>query len=570
MATVAPSLVWLGPKEKARSAVSEQRLALLTLAAILALGCAIRFVGLASAPLHNNELNHYYVARSLRSGGLPLLPSGEWYGRGLEFSRIVALGLGTLRPAELAVRLPAAVFGCLALLMFAIIAWRMARPYAALYATMLFAIFPPFVEVSRFGRFYTLQLLVGLVAMFAGWQALRDRPVKKRDKWRLAREWGWMLLAGIALAFAARLQVVTLSIVLGLAAATGVRSVAHVRATGWRVLAGSMPVQVLLLSILGAVVTLLIVPDLPEQLAIRMRSVPVWARSGGENVPSYFVFLLGSLPVLAVGGGAALFWMFRRYGAMGMFLALWFLVPFVVHSQLPWRAGRFILLAVPALILAVAIAGADLLGAFVRAVREGLARLRLSPATAGAISSLAAVILAIAAITPIPGVRIAGWLRNDESAGWRESLEIVRSLPGVASIPLGHSLPLPALHYWGGLDFTINETLREQWLSREEKRNVLGVDEPDGYAWLPMGAPDMYTGHPVLSTVDAIRSKFAATGQVLIGLHSDAPLLGIDAQLRQTLRAEATELCKGRCGPMLLYHWTFGPVAAPEPAEGGT
>lgn len=570
MATVTPSLVWLGPQERARSAVSEQRVALFALAAILALGCAIRFVGLTAAPLHNNELNHYYVARSLRSGSPPLLPSGQWYGRGLEFSRIVSLGLGTLRPAELAVRLPAAIFGCLALLMFAIIAWRMARPYAAVYATVLFAIFPPFVEVSRFGRFYTLQLLLGLVAMFAAWQALRDRPLNERDKWHLAREWGWMLLAGVSLAIAAKLQIVTLSVVLGLAAAICVHAVAHVRAIRWRALALSMPVQVVMISCLGVVATLLIVPGLPEQLAIRMRSVPFWARSGGENVPSYFVFLLGSLPLLAVGGGAALFWLFRRHGVVGTFLGLWFLVPFVVHSQLPWKAGRFILLAVPALILAVAIAGVDLLGAFVRAVRGGLERLRVTPTVAGAFGSGAAVVLAIAAITPIPGVRMAGWLRHDESAGWRESLEIVRSVPGIASIPLGHSLPLPALHYWGGLDFTVNETLREQWLSREEKRNVLGVDEADGYAWLPMGAPDMYTGHPVLSTAGAIRAKFAATGQVLIGLHTDAPILGIDAQLRRTLLAEATELCKGRCGPMLLYHWTFSPVAGPEPAEGGT
>lgn len=448
MATAAPSLVWLGSQERVRSIASEQRVALFALAAVLALGCAVRFIGLDAAALHNNELNHYYVTRSLQNGGQPLLPSGEWYGRGLEYSRMVALAVPWLRPAELAVRLPAAVFGCMAVFIFAFLSWRLARPHAALYATLLFAVYPPLVELSRFGRFYTLQIVLGLIAMFAGWQAIRNGPQAERTPFGLLQDWGWILLAGIALAVAARIQIVTLSVALGLALAVSIRAGHGLRAWRWNALRHSMPVQLSLLGILALVSLLAAMPETIALLAGRARNVPFWARAGGENVSSYFAFLAGSLPLLAIGGAAALYWVIRRYGMLGVYLALWFGVPFIIHSMLPWKAGRFIILAVPALILMVGIATGDLLGALTTRMRGTLARLRVPAAAAGAGARMMAASLAIAAITPLPAIRIAAWLQADPSAGWREALTVAQSMAGTQSIPIGHSLPLPALHYW--------------------------------------------------------------------------------------------------------------------------
>jgi hypothetical protein len=567
MATVAPSLVWLGPQERATPVVAEHRVALFALAAVLALGCAVRFIALDVAPLHNNELNHYYVARALQSGGQPVLPSGEWYARGLEYSRIVAFALPRFQPAELAVRLPAAVFGSLCIVVFAFMAWRMARPYAALYATLLFAVFPPFVELSRFGRFYTLQMLFGLVAMFAGWQALRDVPDGEWSRRTLLSQWGWIGLAGAALGMAAHIQIVTLSVGLGLAAALAVRAGRDARSFGWHALRQSMAVQLLLLSLFVAAAVFALAPDLVDRLTARAREVPFWVRSGGENVASYFGFIAGSMPLLAVGGAAAMYWIIRRYGMLGLYLTLWFGVPFLVHCMLPWKAGRFIVLALPALLIAVAMASADLLAGSATLLSSRSRAARTANAERSPAVRLAVVVVALAAVTPVPVQRIAMWLNVQPEEGWRESLAIARALPGVPSIPIGHTLPLPALHYWGDLDFTINEGLREQWLTTERRRAVLGVEGPAGYAWLPMGSPDFYTGRPVLTDAQSIRNHFAAAGEVLIGLHTEGPILGIDEGLRAALASEAQELCRGRCGPMVLYHWQFGSNAGEQPAK---
>ncbi len=61
---------------------------------------------------------------------------------------------------------------------------------------------------------------------------------------------------------------------------------------------------------------------------------------------------------------------------------------------------------------------------------------------------------------------------------------------------------------------------------------------------------------PVLSSPDAIRAAYRDQGSVLIGL--DGRTLGADGirpELYRVLVDEAEELCRGACGPMLLFHW---------------
>jgi hypothetical protein len=152
----------------------------------------------------------------------------------------------------------------------------------------------------------------------------------------------------------------------------------------------------------------------------------------------------------------------------------------------------------------------------------------------------------------LAAVRAAG---ASPPAEWSESRALLLAMPAAGRLPIGHANSLPALHYWGRLDFTVNEGLRERWLSSHERARH-GLPDGIGYVQLPMGSPDMYTGAPVLSSPDAIRTHFASAGGVLIGVDPDRVVLeGVQAELLKVLREEATELCNGRCGRMLLFHW---------------
>jgi hypothetical protein len=548
-----------------------QRLPLLLLAVVLGIGSLIRLVGLERAPLRDDELNHYYVARSIQRGEAPALPSGEWYLRGLEYSQAVRFSLDHVQPVERAVRLPSALLGCVALFLFAGIAWSMAGAWAAVFATLLLALYPEMIFQSRSGRFYTMQLVFGLLAFYAGWQVLAGSLHAKRRAVDVARQWGWSALAIGGFALAARIQVTTLSVALAWGIALAAVAFMDLRKWGSAAARWSVPLQLTLLGVLGSAALLVARPDTLTQVAVRALSVPYWAETLGSDPAFYGVLIALNLPLLVIGGAASLYYVARQQRALGLYLVLWFGLPFVIHSVLPWRGHRFILLALPALCLAVGIAVTRLLSVVRVRVAAILTQRRSRPPVATFAANAAAAVLALVAVVPTPAFsRALSPVAADQVIGWRESLEFANAVREHEAIPLGHARSLPALHYWGQLDFTVNEGLRQQWLTAERKRSELRAAEPDGYTWRPMGSPDLYTGAPVLTTPQAIRTYFRDVGSVLIGLDSRSMVRnGVRSELAYVLEAEATELCQGRCGHMLLFHWRFADDGFPEEGEAG-
>jgi hypothetical protein len=548
-----------------------RRLPLLLLAVVLAVGSLIRLVGLERAPLRDDELNHYYVASALQRGEAPALPSGEWYLRGIEYSHAVRFSLDHVQPVERAVRLPSALLGCVALILFAGIAWSMAGAWAAVFSTLLLALYPEMIYQSRSGRFYTMQLLSGLIAFFAGWRVLTGSLHADRDVVNIARQWGWSALAIGGLALAARIQVTTLSVSLAWGIAVAAVAFVDLRRWGRAAVRWSVPLQLTVLGLLGATALLITRPDILTQVGVRAVSVPYWAESLASDPGFYGMVIALNLPLLVIGGAASLYYVARQQRALGLYLVLWFGVPFVLHSLLPWRGHRFIVLALPALVLAVGIAAERLLSVLHARVAAVLTQRRFHPSAAAFAANIATTVVALVAVVPTPALSRAFFpLGAGEVIGWRESLAIADSVREQEPVPLGHTRSLPARHYWGRLDFTANEGLRQQWLTADRKRSELGTAEPGGYVWLPMGSADMYTGAPVLTTPEAIRAFYRGAGSVLIGLDSRSPTRnGVRSELAHVLGAEATELCQGRCGPMMLYHWRFADDDVPEEEVAG-
>lgn len=127
--------------------------------ALLAGGCVLagalaRFWAIGRWPLAVDE---YYIAESVRSilrTGIPELPCGGFYGRGLLLQYgAAALQLASVGP-ELAPRLIAAVSSLAALPAVYVLGRRLAGPQIGLAAVAIVALSVWEVEVARFGRMY--------------------------------------------------------------------------------------------------------------------------------------------------------------------------------------------------------------------------------------------------------------------------------------------------------------------------------------------------------------------------------------------------------------------------------
>jgi hypothetical protein len=522
-------------------------------------GSYIRLAHLGTQDFTNDEINHYYVAQSLDRGEGPLLPSGNVYQRGIDFSRVVRVSLNLVDPPELAVRLPSALFGILGLLLLAAISWRVAGPWAAVWTTLLLAVYPEAVSQSRIGRFYMHQLLFGLIAFYAGWQTLCDAGAREGpDVSAVKRKWLWAAVALLAFLLAARVQITTFSVVAGWGVCVTLAAMGDVAARGWRSVSRSVPAQLLLLGVLALPLVLLTTSGGLSELAASAGRVPHWARLYNSGPRFYYWGLVDILPVAVSLGPVAFLVVALRNPRLAVYLTLWFGVPLTLHSfVLAWKGDRFVLLAMPALFLAVGIAAAKGAGVLYRFVQERLGRsfIRDRYARLGAGLVVAAVSLWVVATTD-PVVDARRVPRADKLLRWAEAKAIVDERPDLAGVPLGGSVPKLAFFYWGQVDFGTSAG------ALERSGNPPHGSPPDrdamGFWWAEQGAPEFFTATPILTTPEAIRDRFDDAGSVLIGIELWRLESGhTDPGLRQVLSEQADELCGTRCGNLLLFHWRF-------------
>jgi len=503
-----------------------------------------------------DELNHHFTAKSIGAGHGPRLPSGETYSRGLPISRAVAFTQQHVRDPELAVRLPSAVFGVINLVLIGVVAWVLAGPWAAVWATVLMAIYPEAVEQSRAGRFYTYQLNLGLIALAAGWFATRSRGDGATDIARqLTTRWTWMILAGASLFFAYRTQPTTLPVVLALLAWIAILAVGDWRRDGRLALRRSVPVQAMTLAAIVVIVLLLagyLEPVLTQWWS-RARSAATWVGTESTSRKFYLGKLTDRIPwVMSLFPLFALIAL-RRAPRLTLYLLTWFAVPLLIHSLLlAWKGERYFLLPLPALFIVAGMGASHALGVFVRSTRDVLAERRV-PFAATIGYGLAAA-AALWAILTLPGFAQTRHFRTEspDSTPWRISSDILQQTPGVAGIPWGSMDPLVSLHFWGRVDFGVQPGLLDYALAPATHHPVPRFP--------PSGEPirrDYYTGVPLAVTPAAIREAYEGYGAVIIGLYPDWATF-VDRDLATTLASEGTELCQLRCpNGFRLYLWRF-------------
>jgi len=242
-----------------------------------------------------------------------------------------------------------------------------------------------------------------------------------------------------------------------------------------------------------------------------------------------------------------------RLALAGRFLLAWFAIPVLLHSLVfTWKSERYILLAVPALLLAAGIAAIAGLGALNRWIRSRLNR--LTPAWAHGIAAVTVATVAAVAAATTPAFNISRRIPSTRvSNGWDESNRIIRADPNLAGLPLGSAMPLETLYYWGRLDFVVQKALLESWT-----RDPADREDARPYHLNPVGSPDLYAGRPTLTTPEAIEQAFSDRGAVLIGIQQKYwDYNNVEQSLKTTLERDATELCHDRCGTLRLYYWKF-------------
>lgn len=511
---------------------------------VLAAGSWLRFANLANRPFATDEAIQYYATRGLVESGEPLLPSGVRYARGISYSRLAAPLLARGGRPEFAMRMPAAVLGTAALAGFMLIGWALGGPWSAFWCGVLLGLYPEAVRLSRFGRFYTLQLVLGLIALYAGWRAFSRARPGDRTAW--ARQWMWIGLALAAFAAATAVQVTTLSVLfawLALMAGQGVLDWRQHGSAAWR---WSGALQVVALAIAGTACAMLWTAGLDQVLA-RASAVPLWARlgaTGNEPRTAYYRLLSASWPIGIALLPLAALWLFLRRERLSVFLLGWFGIPLLIHSLLlPWKQERYVLLAVPAWLLLLALAASDA----ATSLRRFLAgAIRNGGAKQGSLAGALVAVMAVAVVVTQPAFNAARRMPiAGDADGWLASSAILENDSSLAAYPIAATSPLPALHYWGRLDFTVQPALRERWSGA-------------GYELAPVGETDVYAGVPVLPAPADIRTAFPDKHGVLIGI--DRKYIeshNIDPALIDTLNHHAAELCRGRCGTMELYRWEF-------------
>jgi hypothetical protein len=533
-----------------QAATATRRLPLLFLAIFLALGTYVRVADLGRRDFGVDEMFQVYAAQGMLQGDGAVLPSGAPYTRGIDVTHLVRHSFERFGIGEIPARIPSTAFGVLGLVLFAAALLAMGGTWVAVVGTALFAVYPEAVQQSRELRFYTYQLLFGVAAFYTGWRSMQppDGPPRPAYMHRLA----WTLATVALLVQAARVQLVSMSVWVAYAVIVLVAAAADLWRDGASLWRRSLAVHLSAAGLLAGAAVLLLRPDVVRTYLTWAGQVPAWTlATGGSNLAYYYSLsetyplLLGLLPLIVV---AALL----RRPALAIYCVLWFGVPLFLHSfLLAMKGARFVLIPYLGLFTLTALAAVPAADASYTLIAERLRAWHLPQRSAARGAALIVAVAGLFAFITLPAFSQSRKLPGgDPTSRWSRTAAALRSLPELAAVPVGTSRSLHPLYYWGRIDFVLGDPSR---YDPDLRRAGVGISSD-----LSLRATEGSVGAPVLMTAEEIRDRFAGRGSVLIGIDPGMATHGrVDRGLARLLATEAEELCHGRCGGMLLYHWRF-------------
>jgi 4-amino-4-deoxy-L-arabinose transferase-like glycosyltransferase len=542
------------------------------LALILVTGSYLRLHNLGAPSFWADELDFVVAAQSMKEVGEPLLHSGYAYPRAPLLTYAVMFSTALFGTSEFASRLPAAVFGIIAIAMTFWIGKRWFNTRVGLVAALLLAISPFAVGWSRTCRMYSLfQLLflAGLYFFYNGFEWRQgsvdstqttegDSLFSKLQRW--LQDQGvnvpYLFFGTIVLLFSytshQNAGLFFLSF-LGYLLLYGLYDWAKVG------LRQAVKNKYLLLSAVVFVVSTLAylaVPFLREFVNDSVLYQPKWAEVataqdrwrivdfffGQQKFPFDWLFVFGALLMLL------------RNEKAGVYSLFAFVVPVLMFSVVfQYRKNDYIFHVYPLFYL-IAAYGLDHLVALGGRVLDRLRSKRLlgEMLTGSNARSLlyAACLLWIPLTFNFRFSQKVPRLQDGHFNGavyfneWKELADFLKDQVGENEV-LVSTLPLTIKHYLGRADFNLN------W-SNADLAAKNGNHAPDGRL------VDFYSGADVIEDLDELRKVFRdnPTGWLLVDNYRFANSVYVPDEIRTYLATRVQRVFESKNKTVSAYQWT--------------
>jgi dolichyl-phosphate-mannose-protein mannosyltransferase len=140
--------------------------------AVLCVGTFVRFWGLGVPGLHGDEETMAMATMHIVKDGLPILPSGMFYPRGLTELYLMAASVQIFGESEWAFRLPSALCGVAVIYLTFLAGRRFLQPHWNLALAATVALLPDLVEYSQTARMYIFMeaCIAGCLVCIFAWE----------------------------------------------------------------------------------------------------------------------------------------------------------------------------------------------------------------------------------------------------------------------------------------------------------------------------------------------------------------------------------------------------------------
>jgi 4-amino-4-deoxy-L-arabinose transferase-like glycosyltransferase len=490
-------------------------------------------------PPQADDLYHFYAARSFLENGSFSVLSGT-YLRASDFTRLVAAAMGMFGDSLQAARLPSLLASALLVALVHLWLHREAgRGVAALASALLILLYPT-VLVGALVRFYALQAL-----LFWAGTALFYRVVTE-GRVRLST----VLQAGLALlllGIAARLQIVTLIGLMGLAAWAAIYLTWRMRHAVPRIWLGLGWVALLLAG--GALAVMLAQTGFGTRLVATYRSASLWALPDRDNVLFYYYLLAQQFGVLGNYLPLAALAAFAFFPRPALYCATVLGIGLLLHSFGGMKQDRYVAYLMPHFAALWAMAGWPLL----LALRNRLAALaapRWRPAATLATAGVA-LLLAALLVKEVPVLERTARsivlppdrpVVMDVGRGWQANRVRLLPLARQADVFLADD-DLQAAFHVARPDFFMNRS------------QLLENDPPEEFV------RDFRTGTPMVTSAASLNAIIACF---------DRGLLVSGSLALSWLTPEARQVIETRMRPLDLAPPIFGYTWDHDQDEGGS
>ncbi|HQY91800.1 glycosyltransferase family 39 protein [Caldilinea sp.] len=312
----------------------------------------LRWQYITRVGLHVDEFSSLWAVRRVLDHGVPLLPSGVLYTRGLLHTYLTALFMQLGGFSFTVGRLPSLLFALAAVVLIYVVGWKSWRLGVGVLAALGLTLLPEAVEAGGRARFYAPMMFWSLLAAWSFFAAIRhtEQPLNRRTILR----WHILFAVSFSCAIFSHEEIVLLYPALLLAALLW-RGWAYVRLPG-AILAqvislGALSLR-LLIEQIGQPGQLLAIQSSQPYLDLQFDGAGLWRLSESLFLePSRLPWTLGAL--LAIGYALAALgqrrWRLRDLALpqqATLFYALLFGSVFLLFATLvgaSWRNPRYLL-----------------------------------------------------------------------------------------------------------------------------------------------------------------------------------------------------------------------------------